>query len=101
MERTFTVISAPEKIYANHSEANNAAIRRRCSAYRRRQNHYAKKQKGLQRCIEVQHLVHNWCRPHSRLGKNVTPAMVMGLARQPISVLEMLHPNSQKELFVY
>jgi hypothetical protein len=29
-------------VHANHNEALNSSIRRRCSAYRRRQNHYAK-----------------------------------------------------------
>ena len=42
----------------------NSALRRRCSAYRRRQNLYAKNTEGLQRAVTVQRLVHNWVRPH-------------------------------------
>jgi hypothetical protein len=34
-------------------------LRRRCSAYRRRQNLYAKNTEGLQRAVTVQRLVHN------------------------------------------
>lgn len=98
IEHPFTAISPPSEVHANHNEANNAAIRRRCSAYRRRQNHYAKKQQGLQRSIEVQRLVHNWCRPHSSLDKNVTPAMAMGFVSRPISIQEMLHLRSYLEL---
>lgn len=98
VEHPFTAISPVEEVHANHNEANNAAIRRRCSAYRRRQNHYAKKRKGLQRSIDVQRLVNNWCRCHSSLGKNVTPAMAMGLATRPISIFEMLHLRSYQAL---
>lgn len=98
VEHPFTAISPSKEVHANHNEANNAAIRRRCSAYRRRQNHYAEKQEGLQRSIEVQRLVHNWCRPHASLGKKVTPAMAMGLATRPMSILEMLQSRSYKEL---
>ncbi len=35
-----------------------AQIRRKCSAYRRRQNLYAKKVQGLNRAITVQRLIH-------------------------------------------
>jgi hypothetical protein len=44
-----------------------SALRRRCSAYRRRQNLYAKNTEGLQRAVTVQRLVHNWVRPHGGL----------------------------------
>ena len=77
-------------VHANHNEANNSALRRGCSAYRRRQNLYAKNTQGLQRAVTVQRLVHNWVRPHMSLGKNKTPAMVIGLYHRPISMLELL-----------
>jgi hypothetical protein len=98
IEHPLTAISFQKEVHANHNEANNAAIRRRCSAYRRRQNHYAKKQQGLQRSIDVQRLVHNWCRPHNGLGKNITPAMAMGFVSRPITIYEMLHSRSYEEL---
>jgi hypothetical protein len=41
-EHPFTAISPASEVHANHNEALNSSIRRRCSAYRRRQNHYAK-----------------------------------------------------------
>jgi hypothetical protein len=100
VEHPFTAISLLQEVHANHNEAQNAAIRRRCSAYRRRQNHYAKQQQGLQRSIDVQRLVHNWCRPHSSFDKNVTPAMAMGFASRPISIYEMLHLRSYSELLL-
>jgi len=47
-EHPYTAISPPTEVNANHNEAHNAALRRRCSAYRRRQNLYAKTRDGLQ-----------------------------------------------------
>jgi len=42
-EHPFTAISTESEVHANHNEAQNSALRRRCSAYRRRQHLYAKK----------------------------------------------------------
>ena len=47
-EHPYTAISDKSDVHANHNEANNSALRRRCSAYRRRQNLYAKNSEGLQ-----------------------------------------------------
>ncbi|MEB3125899.1 MAG: hypothetical protein VKL00_09790 [Synechococcales bacterium] len=41
-EHLYTGISDQSDVHANHNEANNSALRRRCSAYHRRQNRYAK-----------------------------------------------------------
>lgn len=38
VEQSGTAISTESGVHANHCEAQNAAIRRRCSAFRRRQN---------------------------------------------------------------
>ncbi|MBE9032066.1 IS1 family transposase, partial [filamentous cyanobacterium LEGE 11480] len=76
------------EIHANHCEAHNAAIRRRCSAFRRRQNLYAKTVVGLQRAITVQRLIHNWVRPHYSL--NTTPAVALGFVKRPLSLQEIL-----------
>ena len=90
VEHPFTAISAACEVHANHNEAQNAALRRRCSAYWRRQNLYAKKRLGLQRTLDVQRLIHNWVRPHWRLGKRTTPAMKMGFFSRSITLLELL-----------
>ena len=89
-EHPYTAISDKSDVHANHNEANNSALRRRCSAYRRRQNLYAKNTEGLQRAVTVQRLVHNWVRPHGGLEKNKTPAMEIGLYHRPLSMLELL-----------
>lgn len=89
-EHPYTAISGACEGHANHVEANNSALRRRCSTYRRRQNLYAKTLAGLQRALTVQRLVHNWVRPHDSLDQNTTPAMALGLYHRPISMLELL-----------
>jgi transposase-like protein len=59
-----SIISPQSEVHANHNEAHNSALRRRASAYHRRQNHYAKVVEELQRALSVQRLIHNWVRPH-------------------------------------
>ena len=51
-------------IHANHVEAQNAALRRRNSAFRRRTNTYAKSKAGLQRTLDVHQIIHNFPRLH-------------------------------------
>jgi hypothetical protein len=75
IEHPWTALSAIAEVHANHLEAFNSALRRRATAYRRRQNHYAKQVEGLQRALDVQRLMHNWVRPHWSLGKQTTPAL--------------------------
>jgi hypothetical protein len=86
----YTAISTEQEVHANHQEAFNASLRRRCSAYRRRQNLYAKRQDALQRTLTVQQMIHNWVRVHFSLPKNTTPAMRMGYIERPVSLYEML-----------
>jgi hypothetical protein len=90
VEHPFTAISPTTEVHANHNEAQNSALRRRASAYRRRQNLYAKRVEGLQRVLDVQRLIHNWVRPHWGLGQKLTPAMAMGYCDRPISITELL-----------
>jgi hypothetical protein len=89
-EHPFTAISEEAQVHANHNEAQNAALRRRASAYRRRPNLYAKKLEGLQRVLDVQRLIHNWVRPHWALRNKVTPAMAMGYCSHPLKTEELL-----------
>jgi hypothetical protein len=90
VEHPFTAISAERDVHANHNEAQNSALRRHASAYRRRQNLYAKSLEGLQRVLDVQRLVHNWVRPHWGLAKDTTPAMAMGYCNRRLSIEELL-----------
>ncbi len=89
-EHPFTAVSPASEVHANHVEAFNSALRRRATAYRRRQNHYAKAVEGLQRALNVQRLIHNWVRPHGRFKQKTTPAMAMGFIDRPLSIAEIL-----------
>jgi hypothetical protein len=51
-------------IHANHLEAFNASLRRRCAAYRRKTNTYAKKKKRLKPSLDVYWILHNFVRVH-------------------------------------
>ncbi len=89
-EHPFTAISPASEVHANHNEAHNSALRRRASAYRRRQNLYAKAVDGLQRALNVQRMIHNWVRPHRGLGEKQTPAMAIGVIERPVTIVEIL-----------
>ena len=97
IESNYTFISPKNEVNANHNEALNTAIRRKCSAYRRRQNLYAKKVEGLNRTITVQRLIHNWVKPHFSLGKKITPAVAIGYVKQPITIEKMLNCRSWED----
>ena len=93
-EHPFTAISSESDVHANHNEALNSSIRRKCSAYRRRQNTYAKNVAGLKRAITVQRLIHNWIQPHHSFDRGITPAMAIGLYHLPIPLVEFLTTRS-------
>lgn len=57
-EHPYTAIRPKSEVHANHNEAQNSSLRRRASAYHRRQKHYAKVVEGLQRSRDVQRLIH-------------------------------------------
>ena len=97
-EHPFTAISPKSDVHANHNEDQNSSLRRRASAYHRRQNHYAKVVYGLQRALDVQRLIHNWVRPHWGLANNQTPAMAMGYLHRPVTMLELLSFRSFQDI---
>ena len=55
---------ATTDIHANHLEAFHTSLRRRCAAYRRRTNMYAKKTGRLQERLDVYGIVHHFVRVH-------------------------------------
>jgi len=64
-------------IHANHVEAFNAALRRSCSAFRRKTNTYAKKVERLQERLNVIWILHNFVRPHYTTKE--VPAVALGV----------------------
>jgi len=75
-------------IHANHVEAQNAALRRRNSAFRRRTNTYAKCKDGLQRTLDVHQIIHNFVRHHWTTG--VVPAVALGVLKGGLCLEDIL-----------
>ena len=76
-----------QEIHANHLEAFFSALRRKCSAFRRRTNTYAKSQKGLRRILRVYWVMHNFFRKH--FTTKVVPAVQLGVLERPLSEKEL------------
>jgi len=74
-------------IHANHAEAFNSALRRKCAAFRRKTNTYAKDKNGLQRILDVYWVVHNFIRVHFTTKK--VPAVALGVIREGLSIHEI------------
>ena len=70
-------------IHANHVEAFNASLRRRCAAYRRETNTYAKNRIRLQERLDVYWIVHNFIRVHFTTGN--VPAVALGILEKGLS----------------
>ncbi len=66
-----------EETHANHLEANNSSMRRKCSPYRRKTNTYAKSETGLQRILNLYWVVHNFIRVHFTTKE--VPAVRLGI----------------------
>jgi hypothetical protein len=75
-------------IHANHLEAFNASLRRRCAAYRRKTNTYAKKKKRLKPRLDVYWILHNFVRVHFTIQH--VPALALGIIEQGLSLAEIL-----------
>ncbi len=75
------------QIHANHLEAFNASLRRRCAAYRRKTNTYAKKKKRLKPSLDVYWILHNFVRVH--FTTNHVPAVALGIIEQGLSLAEI------------
>ena len=75
------------QIHANHVEAFNASLRRRCAAYRRRTNTYAKKGKRLQQRLDVYWIIHNFVRVHFTTRQ--VPAVSLGILSQGLSFTQL------------
>jgi len=75
-------------IHANHLEAQNAATRRKNSAFRRKTNTYAKTEDGLQRTLDVHQIIHNYVHPHWTTGK--VPAVSLGIMSEALSLESIL-----------
>jgi hypothetical protein len=78
---------ATTDIHANHLEAFNTSLRRRCAAYRRRTNTYAKNQARLQERLDVYWIVHNFVRVHFTTRQ--VPAVALGILDHGFALHEL------------
>jgi hypothetical protein len=78
---------APNEIHANHLEAFHTSLRRRCAAYRRRTNMYAKHTGRLQERLDVYWIVHNFVRVHFTTRQ--VPAVALGVLAHGFSLNEI------------
>jgi hypothetical protein len=78
---------ATTDIHANHLAAFNTSLRRRCAAYRRRTNTYAKNQARLQERLDVYGIVHNFVRVH--FTTRHVPAVALGVMEYGFSLNEV------------
>ena len=87
-EHPETERSVEEKqIHTNHAEAFFSALRRKCAAFRRRANTYAKSIGGLQRMLDVYWVIHNFVRIHFTTQE--VPAVALGVIDRRLSVTEL------------
>lgn len=80
-------VSEDNTIHANHLEAFFSSLRRKCAAYRRRTNTYAKSQGGLRRIVRVYWVMHNFVRTHFTTKE--VPAVQLGILERRLSMKEL------------
>lgn len=81
-------------IHANHVEGFNAALRRMCSAFRRKTNTYAKKVERLQDRLNTIWIIHNFIRVHYTTKK--VPAVSLGVIEEGMTLEDILRLKGVK-----
>jgi transposase-like protein len=76
-------------IHANHVEGFNASLRRKCSAYRRRSNTYAKEKDRLQQRLDLHWIRHNFIEKHFTTKKN--PAVSLKIIEKEFTFEEVFN----------
>ena len=79
---------ATTEMQAHHREACQTLLRRRCAAYRRRTNMYAKKTGRLPERLDVYGIVHNFVRVHFTTRQ--VPAVALGILDHGFALHEIL-----------
>ena len=77
-------------IHADHAEGFNAALRRMCSAFRRKTNTYAEKVERLRERLNTIWIIRNFIRVHYTTGE--VPAVSSGIIEEgmtPESILRL------------
>lgn len=83
-------------VHANHLEGFNAALRRRLSCYRRKQNTYAKQPGNLQTRLDGYWVLHNFVRTHFTTKQ--VPAVALGILERGLSLAELFRIQLPKPI---
>jgi hypothetical protein len=78
---------ATTEMHANHLEAFHTSLRRRCAAYRRRPDMYAKHTGRLQERVDVYWMVHTFVRGHFTTRQ--VPAVALGILDHGFALHEL------------
>jgi hypothetical protein len=79
----------PTRISTSYVERNNLHMRMSMRRFTRLTNAFSKKVENHAAAVSLHFMFYNFARPHSALGKNVTPAMAAGVADHVWSVQEI------------
>ena len=71
------------KISTSYVERQNLTMRMGMRRFTRLTNGFSKKVENLAHAVSLHYMHYNFARPHSSLGKRVTPAMAAGVAAYP------------------
>ena len=70
----------PDHISTSHVERQNLTVRMSNRRFTRLTNAFSKKVANLSYAVSLHYMHYNFARPHSSLGKNITPAMAAGIS---------------------
>lgn len=79
----------PAKISTSYVERQNLTMRMGMRRYTRLTNGFSKKVENLAHAVSLHYMHYNFARPHSSLGRGVTPAMAAGVATYPWKVWDI------------
>ena len=71
------------KISTSYVERQNLVMRMGMRRFTRLTNGFSKKVENLTHAVSLHYMYYNFARPHTSLGKRITPAMAAGVAAYP------------------
>jgi IS1 family transposase len=80
----------PSKISTSYVERQNLTMRMSMRRFTRLTNAFSKKVENLTAAVSLHFMHYNYCRPHSSLGKKVTPAMAAGITDHVWTLQELI-----------
>jgi len=79
----------PEKVSTSYVERQNLTMRMGMRRFTRLTNGFSKKVENLAHAVSLHYMYYNFARPHTSLGKGVTPAIAAGVAEYPWTVWDI------------